>query len=46
MIDFTNVDVINNPYPHLAELRKAGKPIWHDGLGLFLAPNHLSLIHI
>jgi cytochrome P450 len=40
MIDFTNSDVINNPYPHLAELRKAGKPIWHDGLGLFLAPNH------
>jgi len=40
MIDFTNTDVINNPYPHLAELRKAGKPIWHDGLGLFLAPNH------
>jgi len=40
MIDFTNADVINNPYPHLAELRKAGKPIWHDGLGLFLAPNH------
>jgi len=40
MIDFTNTEVINNPYPHLAELRKAGKPIWHDGLGLFLAPNH------
>jgi len=40
MIDFTNTDVINNPYPHLAELRKAGKPIWHAGLGLFLAPNH------
>ena len=40
MIDFTSTDVINNPYPHLAELRKAGKPIWHDGLGLFLAPNH------
>jgi len=40
MIDFTNTDVINDPYPHLAELRKAGKPIWHEGLGLFLAPNH------
>ena len=40
MIDFTDIDVINDPYPHLAELRKNGKPIWHDGLGLFLAPNH------
>jgi cytochrome P450 len=40
MIDFTDIDVINDPYPYLAELRKNGKPIWHDGLGLFLAPNH------
>lgn len=40
MIDFTNVDVINDPYPHLAELRKVGKPIWHDGLGVFLAACH------
>ena len=40
MIDFTNVDVINNPYPHLAELRKAGKPIWHEDLGVFLAACH------
>ncbi len=40
MIDFTDINVINDPYPHLAELRKSGKPIWHDGLGLFLAPNH------
>lgn len=40
MIDFTNVDVINNPYPHLAELRKAGKPVWHEDLGVFLAACH------
>ena len=40
MIDFTNIDVINDPYPHLAELRKVGKPIWHDGLGVFLAACH------
>jgi len=40
MIDFTSLDVINDPYPHLAELRKFGKPIWHDELNLFLAPNH------
>jgi cytochrome P450 len=40
MIDFTNVDVINDPYPHLAELRKAGKPVWHEDLGVFLAACH------
>lgn len=40
MIDFTNIDVINDPYPYLAELRKNGKPIWHEELQLFLAPNH------
>lgn len=40
MIDFKDPEVIKNPYPHLAELRRHGKPIWHDELGLFLAPNH------
>jgi len=40
MIDFKNVDVINNPYPHLAELRRAEKPIWHPDLEVFLAATH------
>ena len=40
MIDFTNSEVINNPYPHLAELRKAGKPVWHPDLNVFLAATH------
>ncbi len=40
MIDFTNIDVINNPYPHLAELRRADKPIWHPELKVFLAATH------
>lgn len=40
MIDFTNIDVINNPYPHLAELRRTDKPIWHPDLKVFLAATH------
>ena len=40
MIDFKNVDVINDPYPHLAELRRAEKPIWHPELEVFLAATH------
>lgn len=40
MIDFANIDVINNPYPHLAELRRTDKPIWHPDLKVFLAATH------
>ena len=40
MIDFRNIDVINDPYPHLAELRLADKPIWHPELEVFLAATH------
>lgn len=40
MIDFRNIDVINDPYPHLAELRRANKPIWHPELEVFLAATH------
>jgi cytochrome P450 len=40
MIDFRNSAVIDNPYPHLAELRKADKPIWHPELNVFLAATH------
>ena len=40
MIDFKNIDVINDPYPHLAELRRAEKPIWHPELEVFLAATH------
>jgi cytochrome P450 len=31
---------IEDPYPQLAELRKVGEPIWHDGLQVFLAATH------
>lgn len=40
MIDFRDIDVINDPYPHLAELRLAKKPIWHPELEVFLAATH------
>ena len=40
MIDFRNIDVINDPYPHLAELRQADRPIWHPDLEVFLAATH------
>lgn len=40
MIDFRDIDVINDPYPHLAELRLANKPIWHPELEVFLAATH------
>jgi hypothetical protein len=40
MIDFQNPDFVTDPYPELAELRKVGKPIWHEGLQLFLAATH------
>ena len=40
MIDFRNPEVINNPYPYLAELRKINRPIWHPELNVFLAATH------
>lgn len=40
MIDFRNTEVINNPYPYLANLRRVGKPIWHPDLEVFLAATH------
>lgn len=40
MIDFRDSAVIADPYPHLKELRKANKPIWHPELEVFLAANH------
>lgn len=40
MIDFRNPDVIQDPYPHLKELRSVDKPIWHPELEVFLAATH------
>lgn len=38
--DLTNVEFVKNPYPVMAQLRSAGKPIWHNEMNMWLAPRH------
>ena len=40
MLNLQDPEFIENPYPALAELRKAGQPVWHEGMGVFLAATH------
>jgi len=40
MLNFTDPEFVVNPYPALAELRAAGKPVWHEELNIFLAARH------
>lgn len=40
MINFQDQDFLADPYPQLAELRRIGKPVWHDDLQVFLAATH------
>jgi cytochrome P450 len=40
MIDFQDPQFLADPYPQLVELRKFGKPVWHEDLGVFLAATH------
>jgi cytochrome P450 len=40
MLDFNDDSFIENPYPALAELRKVGKPVWHEGAQMFLAATY------
>jgi cytochrome P450 len=40
MISLTDKDFVINPYPGLKKLREAGKPIWHEESGLFLAARY------
>ena len=40
MIDFSNPTFVANPYLGLSELRGFGKPVWHEGLGMYLAACH------
>jgi len=42
MIDFNNPAFVSNPYPALKELRAAGKPVWHEGMQIFLAARHVD----
>ena len=39
-IDFQSADFVLDPYPLLAEMRKVGKPFFHEGLGMFIAAKH------
>ena len=40
MINFNDQAFVADPYVGLSELRSFGKPIWHDGLNMFLAACH------
>lgn len=40
MINFSDPAFVENPYPALKELRKVGKPVWHEEVGMFLAARH------
>jgi cytochrome P450 len=38
--DPTSAQVVADPYPYLAELRRRAPVSWHDGLGMWLAPRY------
>jgi cytochrome P450 len=40
MINFNDKDFLINPYPELAKLRSAGKPVWHEEAQMFLAAKY------
>ena len=40
MINFNDQDFLINPYPALAKLRAAGRPIWHEETQMFLAARY------
>jgi len=40
MIDFNNPTFVTDPYEQLKALREIGKPIWHEGMQIFLAARH------
>jgi len=40
MIDFNNPTFVADPYEQLKALREFDKPVWHEGLQIFLAARH------
>jgi cytochrome P450 len=40
MIDFNNPSFVADPYEQLRALREIGKPVWHEGMQIFLAARH------
>ena len=39
-LNFRDAEFVADPYPALAKLRSAGKPVWHEGLGIWLAARY------
>ncbi len=40
MLDFSDPSFVTDPYPQLKLLRQTPEPIWHEGLGMFLAARY------
>ena len=40
MIDFNNPTFVADPYEQLKVLREFSKPVWHEGMQIFLAARH------
>ena len=40
MIDFNNPTFVADPYEQLKALREFGKPVWYEGMQIFLAARH------
>ena len=40
MIDFLDKSFIENPYPALEKLRSEGRPVWHEGVQMYLAARY------
>ena len=40
LFDPRDQSFIRDPYPAMGELRRVGRPLWHDGLGLWLAARY------
>lgn len=40
MLNLQDPNFIEDPYPALKKLREAGEPVWHEGLGVFLAATY------
>lgn len=40
MLNLTDPEFVDNPYPKLAELRKIGRPVWHEESGMYLAARY------
>lgn len=40
MLDFSDSNFVSDPYPALKTLRQEKAPVWHEGLGMFLAAKY------